>query len=143
MIDGAEKFDEQDDKIYNQIKQYNPLVVLNKQDISIEQDLPFEVLSISAKNNQGIEQLKEQIHKRTIKEKIDTSAMVLTNQRHVLALQNAKQLTQQAIQSLPFVSMDIANFEIRKIWLELGKITGVSENEKIIDEIFARFCLGK
>lgn len=143
LIDGAEKFDEQDDQIYNQIKQYNPLVVLNKQDISIEQDLPFEVLSISAKNNQGIEQLKEQIHKRTIKEKIDTSAMVLTNQRHVLALQNAKQLTQQAIQSLPFVSMDIANFEIRKIWLELGKITGVSENEKIIDEIFARFCLGK
>ena len=29
-------------------------------------------------------------------------------------------------------------FEINNLWSELGKITGESENEKIIDEIFAK-----
>lgn len=143
LIDGSSLFDDDDQKIFNEIKKYNPLIVLNKQDIKVEQNLPFEVFAISAKNNQGIEEFKQQVYERTIKEKIDTSAMVLTNRRHIHALEQAKMLTKQAINTLPHVSTDIANFEIRKIWLELGKITGVSENEKIIDEIFARFCLGK
>ena len=143
LLDGAEKIDEEDLLIYKQIKQHNPLIVLNKQDIKIKQELPFEVFEISAMKNQGIEELKETIYQRTIKEKIDTSAIVLTNQRHITALENAKQLTQEAIDTIRNVSSDIANFEIRKIWTELGKITGVSENERIIDEIFARFCLGK
>lgn len=143
LIDGGDYIDEEDKKIYEQIKEYNPLIVLNKQDIKIKQELPFEVFEISAISNIGIEKLKEEIYKKTIKEKIDTSAIVLTNQRHIAALENAKELTNNTIEKILKVSSDIANFEIRKIWIELGKITGVSENEKIIDEIFSRFCLGK
>ena len=144
LIDGSDLLDKDDETIYRQIKQYQPLIVVNKQDALISQAIPYEnVFYVSALKNKGIEELKEEIYNRTLKEKIDTSALVLTNQRHIDALKNAKQLTIEAINTILHVSSDIANFEIRKIWLELGKITGVSENEKIIDEIFARFCLGK
>lgn len=144
LLDGSTTLDQEDNTIFQLIKNYNPLIVLNKDDMKISQTLPFtNVFYISALKNQGIEKLKEEIFNRTIKEKIDTSALVLTNQRHIDALKNAKIYTEEAINTIMNVSSDIVNFEIRKIWLELGKITGVSENEKIIDEIFARFCLGK
>ena len=144
LLDGSVPLDEEDNAIFWQIKEYNPLIVLNKDDMKISQNLPYEnVFYISALKKQGIENLKEEIYNITIKEKIDTSALVLTNQRHINALKNAKVYTNEAIDTILNVSLDIANFEIRKIWIELGKITGVSENEKIIDEIFARFCLGK
>ena len=37
-----------------------------------------------------------------------------------------------------FLSIDIKN-----IWLSLGDITGNSDNERIIDDIFSKFCVGK
>lgn len=144
LLDGSSLFDEEDSAIYRQIKQYNPLICVNKDDVKIAQKIPYDnVFFVSALKKQGIEDLKEEIFRRTLREKIDTSALVLTNERHIDALKNAKIQTQEALDNVMQVSSDIANFELRKIWLELGKITGVSENEKIIDEIFARFCLGK
>lgn len=144
MLDASKKLSEKDIQIYNSIKNNNPLVVLNKKDIKIKQEYPFETTyEISAFKEEGIEELKELIYKKTIKEKIDTSAMVLTNQRHIKALEKSLELTKNAQNVIMNLSTDIANFEIKKIWTELGKITGVTENEKIIDEIFSRFCLGK
>lgn len=144
MLDGSEPLDEEDLKIYKQIKDTNYLVILNKMDKKLLQDIPFEnVFEISALNYQNIDELKQNLYDKTIADKIDTSQIVLTNQRHIEKLREAKELSISAINAIMFVSSDVANFEIRKIWTELGKITGVSENETIIDEIFSRFCLGK
>ena len=33
------------------------------------------------------------------------------------------------------------SIEIKNVWNLLGKITGETENEEIINEIFSRFCL--
>lgn len=144
LLDGSLPIDEEDLIIYKEIKQYNPLVVLNKMDAKINQKIPFEnVFEISALKEEKIEELKQLLYDKTIKEKIDASQMVLTNQRHIEALNTAKALTENALKAIPGLSADIVNFELKNIWLELGKITGVSENEKIIDEIFSRFCLGK
>ena len=33
--------------------------------------------------------------------------------------------------------------DIRKVWDSLGEITGETATEEIIDEIFAKFCVGK
>lgn len=144
MLDGAEIIKAEDLKIFKEIKSTNHLIILNKMDKKINQNLPFEnVFEISALNNQNIDKLKQKLYDKTIAEKIDTSQIILTNQRHIEKLINAKNLTISAMDAVMFVSSDVANFEIRKIWTELGKITGISENETIIDEIFSRFCLGK
>jgi tRNA modification GTPase len=144
LLDGTEQIDDEDKKIFKQISNHNHLVVLNKTDMKIKQEIEFEeIFEISALTNYNIEELKQKLYEKTIKDKIDTSQIVLTNQRHIEKLQNAKELTISAINTVENVSSDIANFEIRKVWAELGKITGVSENETIIDEIFSRFCLGK
>ena len=40
-------------------------------------------------------------------------------------------------------SLDIIAMLVKKLWVELGKITGNTENEDIISLIFSKFCLGK
>ena len=41
------------------------------------------------------------------------------------------------------IELDLVSIDIKNIWLALGDITGNSDNEKIIDEIFSKFCVGK
>ena len=76
-------------------------------------------------------------------EKVDNSALVLTNQRHIIALEQAKEVCDKILCIIDSQTVDIVLYEINNLWTVLGKITGESENEKIIDEIFSRFCLGK
>ncbi len=144
LIDASEELNEEDFSIYKKIQELNPIVVLNKKDIKKIKKIPIiPNIEISSKTKEGISELIEEIYRRTIVEKIDSSTMILTNKRHIEALKEAKKQAEKTIKILDEASVDIAVFEIKKIWSLLGKITGVSENEKIIDEIFSRFCLGK
>ena len=137
-------FDQQDEQIYEQIKSYNPLVVQNKSDADKVQKYPFDIdICISALHNQNITEFLDKIVERVYKQKIDNSALVLTNTRHIEALKQALVCCDDILAKIDTQTVDIVLFEIKSLWSTLGKITGESENEKIIDEIFSRFCLGK
>lgn len=137
-------FDQQDEQIYEQIKSYNPLVVQNKSDFDKVQKYPFDIdVCISALHNKNITEFLDKIIERVYKQKIDNSALVLTNTRHVEALKQALVCCDDILAKIDTQTVDIVLFEIKSLWSTLGKITGESENEKIIDEIFSRFCLGK
>ena len=116
----------------------------NKNDIQQNQNLSFTPdVCISALKNDGFEKILDKIVDKVYVEKVDNSAIVLTNQRHINALGEANQICNKIIEIIDFQTVDIVLFEIKNLWSVLGKITGESENEKIIDEIFSRFCLGK
>ena len=143
FIVSAEGVDEQDKLIYEQIKQYNPLVVINKTDINKKVKTEFKAdVEMSALNGDYLKLLDAIVNKVYI-EKVDNSAIVLTNQRHIIALENSLNICSKILSIIDVLTVDIILFEINSLWSELGKITGESENEKIIDEIFSRFCLGK
>lgn len=142
VVDTSKQFDDEDKEIYNQVKDFKHVVVLNKTDIKTKQVLPFDdFVEVSCVNNQGIENLKEKLYQDSISLSSPNS-LVLTNQRHIQALNEAHNNI-EAISDISNLSTDILAFELKRLWSILGKITGVSENEKIIDEIFSRFCLGK
>ena len=77
-----------------------------------------------------------------IAEELDFSNIIVTNERQIAILKNCKNIISQALESIE-ASMDILAMQIKSLWNELGKITGESENERIIDLIFSKFCLGK
>ena len=85
----------------------------------------------------------QKIYEKTIKTKIDLSKVVLTNLRHVNILKNVEQIIKRVLKNIDTLTLDIVAFEVKRVWNELGKITGESENEEIINEIFSKFCLGK
>ena len=101
-----------------------------------------DAIYISAKDNKNIDEIFEEILKKTRLDKINYSELQITNKRQHEALKEAineiEKITNENI-----VTLDILDMQIKKIWQKLGEITGETANEAIIDEIFSKFCLGK
>lgn len=142
VIDLSRKMTIEEIKFFESLKNKNYILIANKKDIKKEILEYKDIIEISASKNENIEKIKYEIFNRTIKEKIDFSNIVLTNKRHIEVIKNTLNLVYSLVNSENQM-LDIFAFEIKNIWNELGKITGTTENEEIIDEIFSKFCLGK
>ena len=129
------------DNICN-IKTTKPYVnVFNKCDLGTRNDKKY--LYISAKNNENIDKLKKQIFDMLIQGDIRQNKVYLTNVRHIDCVKRALKHIENAIDLFDKTTMDIISHEIKSAWLILGEITGSTSDEKIIDKIFSKFCLGK
>ena len=74
---------------------------------------------------------------------IETSDLLITNERHLSCLKTAKTQIHQAISDCDNATLDIVTGSIRQAWETLGEITGTNAQEDIIDRIYSKFCLGK
>ena len=103
------------------------------------------IIKISARNHTGIDELYEEITKLFELNEINLdNEIVITNLRHknliTKAIENVKKTQETIKQKMP---LDIIAIFIKDILEDLGKITGEMVSEDIINEIFAKFCLGK
>ena len=144
VLDNANGLDDQDKKLLELTQNHNRILVLNKSDLGTSLNFEAEkTISISALKKENIEQIKELIFNQVIDKKMDASSLILTNIRQIDGLKATKTALEQAIEKCDFESADIITFLVKNVWNELGKITGETETEKVIDEIFSKFCLGK
>ena len=144
VTDLSRKINKEEKDLLLSLDKDKTIVVQNKADIGNEDEtLGYETVRISALKEENLEELLQKIYEKTIEKKIDTSKIVLTNLRHVNILKEAKQISDETLEKLDVLTLDVVAFEIKRIWETLGKITGQTENEKIIDQIFSKFCLGK
>lgn len=74
---------------------------------------------------------------------VDIGADYLTEERHLYALKAADSAIGEAIKSFGVNSADLSAIDIKNAWDSLGEISGETASEKIIDEIFSKFCVGK
>ena len=118
------------------------VTIINKSDQKRVLNKKQNEIEVSALTNKNIEFLKQTILKMVLNEELDFNNLVLTNERQVQILKDAKVLTEE-ISNTKNLSLDILSMLVKKLWLTLGKITGNTENEDIIDLIFSKFCLGK
>lgn len=77
-----------------------------------------------------------------IQNEIDFNSLVLTNERQVQILKDAKKILVE-IRKDTNLPIDVTAMLVKNLWKTLGKITGNTENEDIINLIFSKFCLGK
>ena len=120
----------------------NKIVVLNK--IDLQDDINVQAdIKISAKNKKNIEKLKQIIFDRTIDGNIYADGDYLTNTRHVECLKEAKKALLDTLANCNNTTLDCLAVTLMQAWNKLGEITGECATDKIINEIFARFCLGK
>lgn len=141
VLDLSRELKQDEIEMIENLKNRPHIIVGNKSDIK-NKKFDFDYIEISAKNNENISEIKKQIIEKTISGKIDFSKLVLTNERHLSILQNTKQKIENALNDQR-VNLDIEAFILKDIWKELGKISGTTEDEKIIDLVFSKFCLGK
>jgi tRNA modification GTPase len=146
VIDLERNLTKEEEKFLENLDKNKTIIILNKSDnkkIDINLKNFDDFIEISALKERNIDKVKNAIYDKSLKNKVDLSKIVLTNIRHVNILKECEEKIKNIIKNIKFIPFDALAFEIKNIWGLLGKITGETENEKIIDEIFARFCLGK
>lgn len=144
-----------DDK--NQTKLYT---VFNKCDEISEQDLEklknkscglvekydkekCEICFVSAKTGDGVQALLEKIADLFIKGETD-GGEIITSERHLSALLEAKTALVSARAAFEKgESTDCVLIDLRSAYDALGKITGKTATEDIVNGIFFKFCVGK
>ena len=148
MIDSSVPLEEEDYQIFDMVKGKRVLTVINKTDLESKIDekaIPFEnIVKISAMKKKGIDELKKTIYDIVIDENIMSSNVIITNSRHISALDRAIESAKQVIESLNNNdALELITVDINNIWISLGEITGETNNEEIINSIFMNFCVGK
>lgn len=152
VVDGSRNLDENDFEIINFIKGRKAVVLLNKSDlqskVSVEEIMEksgHSVISVSAKEETGIDKLEEAIKDLFYEGEIDFNDQVLiTNVRHTQALKEAyesiKMVEKSVEDGMPedFFSIDLMN-----AYEKLGLIIGESVEDDLVNEIFSKFCMGK
>lgn len=123
------------------------LCIGTKKDLAAngEREASWSDLSISALDNDGIDELKSLMKERALENKhYDASSLLITSSRHRDALQKTQKFIQSALRSLDEgVTGDLLSIDLRSALNELGTITGEITTEDLLDSIFSRFCIGK
>ena len=153
IFDSSCELTEEDMEILDIIKGKKAIVVLNKMDLSSKinekmdcfKEFSENIVKISALNQDGLENLYELIAKMFNLNQINfDNDIIITNLRHknliTKALENVKKAKENTLNNMP---IDIIAIFIKDILEDLGSITGEFVTDDIINEIFAKFCLGK
>ena len=152
VVDASRNLDENDEEIIELIKNKKVIILLNKSDINtiitaqdITKKINCPVISISAKNETGIDKLEDCVKQMFLQGNIQFNEEVyITNARH-------KKLLQEALESLKLVkngiemgiSEDFLTIDIMTAYEKLGMIIGEEVQDDLADEIFSKFCMGK
>jgi tRNA modification GTPase len=123
------------------------LLVANKSDL--DNDIPVQlnndkIINVSAKNNNGIEVLKQALVAMAVSGNVYAESNVVTNLRHYEALQQLDRALRDVEKGLnEKIPGDLLALDIRRCLQYLGEITGEITNEDQLDYIFSKFCIGK
>ena len=102
------------------------------------------IIFISAKDKINISLLKQSLFDSTVEEEALSQQTIVTNTRHVAALQKVLQSINEIIDGLDnHLSGDLLSLDIKTCLHYLGEITGEITNEDQLDYIFSKFCIGK
>lgn len=131
------------------------LLICNKSDLLSAEDLLMKQQSllpeisvpriyISAKNNDNIRVLYEQLIAIANLPEIGQNDIIVTNIRHFEALVKAREAIIRVLEGLDSgISGDFLSQDIRDCMHYLGEITGQISNDEILGNIFSKFCIGK
>src|SRR5690606_6984785 len=124
------------------------VTIINKSDLLTQaQRTAYAVLNplnISAKEQIGIEELKDELLNQVNLSNINTDDVMVTNIRHVEALQNTRTALEKVIYGIDNpVTSDFLAMDIRQALHHLGEITGTVTTDDLLENIFSKFCIGK
>jgi len=125
------------------------IVLGNKSDLRATVDTntwnhKTNLLPLSAKNGKGIEELKSWLSTQVLGDFNTQSDIIVSNARHVDALQKTKEALEKALYGLETnITGDFVAMDIRQAMFWLGSITGQISEDDLLANIFSKFCIGK
>lgn len=117
------------------------ITVYNKCDISGYKTDEKNAYAISALSGEGVQNLLKRIAAEC-NLSVTADEDIITSERHVSALKEAKSSLESAIVKNE-ATIDCVLIDLRDAYDSLGKITGRTATEDIVNSIFTKFCVGK
>ena len=152
VIDSSTELDENDFEIMELLDEQHSIVLLNKSDLTpvtteetVKKHLNAKVISISAKNHTGIQELEDTIKEMFFHGEVSFNDEVyITNVRQKTSLQEALDSLHLVMQSIEDgMPEDFYSIDLMNAYEELGKIIGEAVEDDLVNEIFSKFCMGK
>ena len=107
-------------------------------------DSSVEIIPISAKTGSGITALRNILADSQRNLLGDSDTTLVTNQRHVQALSDARTSLLRASEGLALgIPTDLVSQDIRETIYALGTISGEISAQDVLINIFQNFCIGK
>ena len=142
VLNASEPLTEEDKALLLDTRDAPRIIVLNQCDLRMALDPgDFEnPVVVSARTGTGLKELEQ----RVAAFGAGAGESALTQQRHMrLAREAAASLRSAADACARGEAVDLAAIDLQSALSALGKITGEQVDEKMIDDIFSRFCVGK
>jgi len=153
LLNSSEVLSDEDLAIMDLVKDKEAIVLINKSDLAsqIEVDKINEhlghktIIKTSLLSGVGLDQLEETIVDLVYKGELNQGEQnVVSNIRHINALENALNSIKDAIQTTDAgLSYDFIQVDVINCYNYLGEILGETIEEDIVKKIFSNFCLGK
>ena len=153
IIDASKELTKEDEEILEIVKNKKSIIILNKIDLKqkITKDNPYlleaskDIIELSTITNVGLDDLYEKITQLFNLNQINLdNEILITNVRHKNLISKSVHDIEKTKQTInDNMPTDIIAIFIKEILEDLGQITGEEITEDIINEIFAKFCLGK
>lgn len=153
VMDSSREISEEDKEIINIIGNRKAIVLINKIDLGAKwnkEDISAmmpnaSVIETSMLQRLGVTEIEDEIVNMVYSGNVkQNDSLMITNVRH-------KELLERAFNSLKDAynmavmreAMDFIEVDVKAAYDYLGEIIGETVSDDIINEVFARFCLGK
>lgn len=156
VIDGMLGFGSEEIKLLQRAGE-RTLILVNKCDLLSAAEIaalqqraaeyadPKDVIILSAKSGQGLEELKSALRRRVLAG-LDGEAVspLVANARQEQALLQAAGLMESCAEAIAAgAPLDVAAIDLSEALDALGQISGRTASEEVLQHIFENFCLGK
>ncbi len=150
VFDGSCPLTADDFELINKIKHKKCVAVINKSDEKMIIDEKYlkehflHLVYISAKENQGIDDLENAVKSIFEINSDSFSSVTAANERQKLCIEKAVESIENAIEAINFGEMlDAVNVLVDEAEQNLLELTGERITDAVVDEVFSRFCVGK
>ena len=147
ILNNNEKITREEKGLLEKLKDKKKIIVINKIDLEnkLDKSILDNYIEISAKENIGIEKIKDEIKRLFNLGELEASDLTyMSNARSISLLGKSLNNINDAISEINNNSpIDIVEFHLKDAWNNLGEIIGETYTDELLDELFSRFCLGK
>ena len=149
MLNNNEEVTNEDLEILDKLNGKNYLILINKIDLDKKINLSNfdynKIIYISAKENKGIEELKNKIVNMFNINEMETKDLTyLSSARSISLIKQAKESLNDIKKGIEDnLPIDMIEIDIKNMIDLLGQITGKTYQDDLLDKLFSNFCLGK
>lgn len=150
VFDGSRPLNADDLALAQEAAGSHTIAILNKADQPLQADVSAlqryisHIVPLSAKTGEGVDTLTATIAEVTGMAGLDENTGILTTERQRSGVSRAMEAVREAREALDCgLAIDAAAVSIDAAIAALQELTGERASESVVNEVFARFCVGK